>query len=370
MMSGKAWDLVEDLPVAEMEKEEGFEKIFERLDKGFRYDPLTELPDDFEAYFIKLQRRSNQTLQEWSAEYLRAERRLTTTHGVTLPEKIRAWFFLRRSGVSKEQRQLSLTNVGAENLNLEAVSKAMNFILGQDSRLEGRGDKWNKKVDRAHCQDELDSEDWPDVDATYYQDVGEEPPWLDADQAYYEDEASEDDCEEAWDVEEYDEIYAAYVDAKNRMNRMRTARGFYPQSLPWWITRLHLRHQLAEARAPARKEEERGPGRRASRGKQMPAKGGGSKAGARGKAAVGRQVCLRCGQSGHWARDCPAGEKKHRLDTQAGANDEVMMVMDADPTDNHSRTYAMTPVYALDNDEDDDNQTCNRAVGMEARPLS
>ena len=51
-----------------MEKEESFEKIFERLDKRFRYDPLTELPDDFEAYFIKLQRRSNQTLQEWSAE--------------------------------------------------------------------------------------------------------------------------------------------------------------------------------------------------------------------------------------------------------------------------------------------------------------
>ena len=172
MMSGKAWDLVEDLPVAEMDKDESFDKIFERLDKGFRYDPLTELPDDFEAYFIKLQRRSNQTLQEWSAEYLRAERRLTTTHGVTLPEKIRAWFFLRRSGVSKEQRQLILTNVGAENLNLEAVSKAMNFILGQDSRLEGKGDKWNKKVDHAHYQDELDNEDWPDADATYYQDVG------------------------------------------------------------------------------------------------------------------------------------------------------------------------------------------------------
>ena len=361
MMSGKAWDLVEDLPVAEMEKDESFDKIFERLDKGFRYDPLTELPDDFEAYFIKLQRRSNQTLQEWSAEYLRAERRLTTTHGVTLPEKIRAWFFLRRSGVSKEQRQLILTNVGAENLNLEAVSKAMNFILGQDSRLEGRGDKWNKKVDHAHYQDELDSEDWPDADATYYQDVGEEPPWLDADQAYYEDEATEDDCDDAWDVEEYDEIYAAYVDAKNRMNRMRTARGFYP------VVALVDRpasptSPAGRGKSPGKKGGGKRPGKKGQPGKQMPAKGGGSKAGARGKAAVGRQVCLRCGQAGHWARDCPAGEKKRRLDPQAG---EVMMVMDADPTDgmdNHSRTYAMTPVYALDNDEDDDNQTCNRAV--------
>ena len=60
VMVGKAWDLVEDLPVSEMEKEEGFTKLFERLDKGFSYEPLTELPDDFEAYFIRL------PAQEWT----------------------------------------------------------------------------------------------------------------------------------------------------------------------------------------------------------------------------------------------------------------------------------------------------------------
>ena len=72
----------------------------------------------------------------WSPQYLRAERKLKTTHGVDLPEKIRAWFNLPRSRVSKEQRQLILTNVGADQLNLDAVGKAMNFILGQDSRLD------------------------------------------------------------------------------------------------------------------------------------------------------------------------------------------------------------------------------------------
>ena len=37
MMSGKAWDLVEDMPTNEIEDEEGFDKLFEKLDAGFKY---------------------------------------------------------------------------------------------------------------------------------------------------------------------------------------------------------------------------------------------------------------------------------------------------------------------------------------------
>ena len=362
VMVGKAWDLVEDLPVSEMKKEEGFTKLFERLDKGFSYEPLTELPDDFEAYFIRLQRKSGQTLQEWSAEYLRTERKLKTTHGVDLPEKIRAWFYLRRSGISKEQRQLILTNVGAENLNLEAVGKAMNFILGQDSRMESRHEqRWSKKKEIAYYMDEAGDDDWAsaDPDETYYQDLEDDTPWLDADQAYYEEETEYDDQAEAFDVEEFDEIYAAYADAKNKLNRMRTSRGFYP------VVALVDRHSSPSPSSPGSKGKGKGkkaggkrPGKKG--GKQLPVTKGGSKAGARGKAAMGRQVCLRCGQAGHWARDCPAagGDKKRRLDAETGA-DEVMMVEDVD---GGLACYGSVPVYALDHDDEDDNVTCNRAV--------
>ena len=37
--------------------------------------------------------------------------------------------------------QLILTNVGAKGLNVEAVQKAMNSILGQDSKVDQRGNK-------------------------------------------------------------------------------------------------------------------------------------------------------------------------------------------------------------------------------------
>ena len=50
MLTGRAWDLVEDLNIESLAETNGFDLIFDRLDAGFRYDPLTELPDDFENY--------------------------------------------------------------------------------------------------------------------------------------------------------------------------------------------------------------------------------------------------------------------------------------------------------------------------------
>ena len=106
------------------------EKVFARLDTAFKPDLMTELPDDFEAFFVKLERRSGQTLQEYQTE----ERRLRTSHQVELPEEVKAWRFLQRSGISTEQRQMVMTQIGTERLNLTAVERAMNFLLGQDSR--------------------------------------------------------------------------------------------------------------------------------------------------------------------------------------------------------------------------------------------
>ena len=74
--------------------------VFDRLDRGFKYDAMTELPDDFETFFIKLRRRNGQTVQDYQGEFTKVERKLDATHSVKLPEKVRAWWFLRRSGVS------------------------------------------------------------------------------------------------------------------------------------------------------------------------------------------------------------------------------------------------------------------------------
>ena len=81
MLQGKAWGLVEDLDITSLGEADGYDKMFARLDSGFKYDPMTELPYDFENFFVKLQRRPEQTLQEYSADFARAHRKLRSTQG-------------------------------------------------------------------------------------------------------------------------------------------------------------------------------------------------------------------------------------------------------------------------------------------------
>jgi hypothetical protein len=124
---------VEDLTVEDLAKSEAYATVFERLDAAFKFDAMTELPSDFESY-----------LQEYQAEYLHTERRLTMVHKIELPEKIRAWWFLRRSGLTRDQRQLILTQLADSNLTLDKAIKAMNFIIGQDSKVDGASSTRNK----------------------------------------------------------------------------------------------------------------------------------------------------------------------------------------------------------------------------------
>ncbi|CAE6924520.1 GIP [Symbiodinium sp. CCMP2592] len=175
LLQGKAWDLVDDIELEVLQGEQGYQTVFDRLDKGFKYDPLTELPEDFENFFVRLHRKGTQTLQDYSTDFSRAERQLRVTHAVNLPEKVKAWWYLRKAGLSRDQRQLILTNVGTENLTA---------------------------TDDAFTP-------WPDVDQDYYGADGGEG-------------------EDVFDVEEYDEVYASYSDAKARLNSMRVSRGFYP----------------------------------------------------------------------------------------------------------------------------------------------
>ena len=103
-------------------------------------------------------------MQEYQAEYLHTERRLTMVHKIELPEKIRAWWFLRRSGLTRDQRQLILTQLGDSNLTLDKAIKAMNFIIGQDSKVDGASSRWNKGSTcyKTNAYLAEDDEAWPD----------------------------------------------------------------------------------------------------------------------------------------------------------------------------------------------------------------
>ena len=225
LMTGRAWDLVDDMEMADLQKEDALDKVFARLDSAFKPDLMTELPDDFEAFFVKLQRKAGQTLQEYQTEFGRVERRLRASHQVELPEKVKAWWFLRRSGVSREQRQMVMTQIGTERLNLAAVERAMNFIMGQDSKVDasrsGHANKQKPTYDMFYSEEGMWQEPYePDTDYTgvHWQEDEDDGSYYDiasktgghSNGVYI---AQDESFDEVFDVEEYDDVYATYVEA-------------------------------------------------------------------------------------------------------------------------------------------------------------
>ena len=328
LMSGKSWDLVEDMTMDQMAADNAYDLLFERLDRGFKYDPLTELPDDFEQYFVRLQRKPHQTLQDYMNDYTRCERRLQMTHSVNLPEKVRAWWFLRRSGITKEQRQLILTNTGTGGLTIEEVMKSMSFILGQDSTLQSTSSsRWSrppgKPVDTYYC-DEDQTYDWAagsdevvmDPSPAYYGEDYDWDDWQDGATECAEDIAFVDHCEQVYDVDEFDDVFANYQDAKAKMNALRNSRGFYP------VVAMLPPHVSGQSQGGQPRGKSSGKSKSKSKGRSS-SKGG--KAGPKARAAAamgggaGRQLCLRCGNAGHWARNCPMppGDKKRKIGEEA-----------------------------------------------------
>ena len=347
LLTGKAWDLIDDIGMEVLQGDQGYTRVFERLDRGFKFDALTELPEDFEHFFVRLHRAPGETLQDYASNYARAERQLRVTHQVELPEKVKAWWFLRNSGISREQRQLILTHVGSDNMTVEATQKALYFIIGQDARMEY---KQRGKTDVYHQDEDPYYEDdggWDyNEDTVYYNDAGGtdgDAPWPDQGQDYYDEGEDQDPNTEVFDVEEFDEIYASYADAKAKLNAMRTSRGFFP--VVALVDKGAGRSSSPGGKAGG-KTRGKPKGKGKGKGKQLPK---GSTAKQRGQAAIGgRQVCLRCGQSGHWARNCPNGSsdpKKRRIGD--GDGDEVMMVAE---------------VFAMDQDDMNEEEPVSHAT--------
>ena len=122
-----------------------------------------------------------------------------------------------------------MTTLSVDKLNLDSVRKALNFVIGQDSTPDvvTYAMKSNRGKDSIYYEDDYNltyeyDQDFEDaVDETYNVDND--------DAAYWEDDEWDGEADEAFMAEEnaaeYDEVFAAYVEARQRMNQMRLARG-------------------------------------------------------------------------------------------------------------------------------------------------
>ncbi len=331
-LSGSAWRLLEDFDVAKAEKEGTFGEILATLDKHFQYDSRVQLPGDFENYF-NLNRRHGQTLLSYVTDHDEMLKKLNN-HGIELPAPVQGWHLLKRAGITREQRQL--VTLRAPDLTKTKVVEALYLILGQDHksahqphdrrpfhRGKGRG-YMVADDDTGYYHDdaeEIYGQSWEDAgyfegddeyygnDEHYYDD-GPDDYGFDQDAVYYQsgDAETEASTDPPWSVEEYDEAYAAYLDARKRFSDLRLSRGFLPVvaindpaagNLSPGILSPGASPQRGGGKSPKGKSKGKGKSKTTFRYNKPPAK----QADPKGRAKA--MTCLRCGQPGHFAAQCP-----------------------------------------------------------------
>ena len=329
---GVVWRLFEDFPVEDCEKEDAFGKILSRLDRNFEYDDRVLLPNDFEAYFNGLQRKPQQTLLAFVTDHDEAYRKLTG-HKINLPNQVQGWHLLKRAGLTREQRQM--VTLKAPTLEKANVIEALYLLYGQDYKAGGwhtdrnhdrRPQKW-KGRGYAAFDDDHDGQwdeayyedDWAEADDTYSPDY--EDTAFDEDAVYYgyDDEPPEEhegfDEDASSMAEAYDSAYATYMDARQRFQQLKLARGYLP------IVALTDGQNASSSTtsSPTGQGKGRDKGRGKGKGKNKnksstvirypPSTGGKADPRGRAKSATASMTCLRCGQLGHWAASCPQNAK-------------------------------------------------------------
>ncbi|CAL1148549.1 unnamed protein product [Cladocopium goreaui] len=232
--------------------------------------------------------------------------------------------FRKRAEIYK--KKMDLGNRGSEVVyNLVTMLTGKAWDLVEDMSMEkmsaaGAYDEVFRRLD-VHYMDEDDMDD---------------VAWADDGQEYYDDGATASNHEQVFDVEEFDEIYANYAEARGKLNALRTARGFYPVVAV--VEKPQNYDGGKKGKSPTRSQKGKG------KSKQLPHKPKRASPDPKGRAnaaGYGKKLCLRCGQPGHMARNCPtaSADRKRKVDD----DDAINMV----------ETYATEGVYNLDDDDDE-----------------
>eukprot|EP00435_Cladocopium_sp_Y103_P028540 s5461_g7.t1 len=333
-LQGTAWKLVEDFDLEKASSETAMKDILALLDVAFQYDSKVEMPADFAAYFEGQGRRSGQSLLQFITDHDDRLRRVEK-HGVKLPPEVQGWHLLTKSNISKEQKQVVMTQ--ANSLERTKIQQALFSILGQDykhSHVPSTSSRWSSSARPSgkgrgyyvnHEDDEnYDDDAWgymaEDDDLAFYEyDDGtwEEDGFdeFDNDAAYYQESAHDPiDDDYGYDPEEYDQCFASYIDARRRFNELRMARGFLP------VVALDPNASSSNSQLPGKGKSKKGRGK---------GKGGGqnnvkSKApmkphDPRGRAQAALR-CLRCGSTSHTTTQCTQGSKPTPKASPAGPN--------------------------------------------------
>ncbi|CAK0840096.1 unnamed protein product [Prorocentrum cordatum] len=169
-LQGDAWDACDEISFERMGTAEAFEEIFEKLDVLYRYTQEVELPGRCDGFFREFARQPKETL---NAYVLRHGKGLTKLReaGLELPDLLAGWHMMTRAAIPQWQvgNHKALCN---NRLTVQVVTESLKTMFGGDSV------------------------------------------------------AHKKDLENAYEATE--EAYAAYAEARAKMNELAKSRGFYP----------------------------------------------------------------------------------------------------------------------------------------------
>ena len=102
-LTGVSWQACEHLAEQPdlLETTDAFDKLMALLDKRFKKQPITELPDAFEDYFYKGQRKPRETLFDY-IQRARLLSRKISEFKIVIPPQVQGWLLLRRAGLTSE----------------------------------------------------------------------------------------------------------------------------------------------------------------------------------------------------------------------------------------------------------------------------
>ena len=358
-----AWRQVEHLATSAPEASDGFDQVLRVLDRTFKYDDRVEMPKAIDRFFYQLGRRNEQTLMSYTADYREAYRDLQK-HKISLPDEVRAWILLKRSGLSAEQRQMVMTQVGV-NMTEANIEEAFQdyrgrVSLGNPQKSKGKGSKaWYSRRNQAYHVNENEDVYEAADDAAYYETAEIFDPEDDDFQDYDEDFEGEDAFEyndysphsnvfdeipdgyheypEGEDPEA-EEAYASYLDARRRFAEIKSNRGFWPVvAMPPDASPSSSQRPFTPgtSRKGTSKSGKGYGGKNRQTNRSPPQKGD---AKSRGKAASGSSttVCFKCNQPGHLAANCPKNTSSTSTSTKrTRSSHSINMVTEQHPTTQH-----------------------------------
>lgn len=274
-LTGPAKDVCEEIEIDQLLSEQGADLIIAKLKEYFQPHLETSMPKAFEKAVYGEPRKAKEGFSEFILRQDAAFRGLAE-EGVKLSDQVKGYVMFRQGNLSQAQEdQVTTWTKGA-------------FERGEVIRAFRKLDKVQReKSGRHYATYEMEEEVTPEDE----EDDSEEFVYL-----------GDGDLQQVYEENEIQEALATYQQVRKAIKEQKTARGYFP-------------HKPTQASASASGSFKGGKGKFTG-SIRFGGKGGGTKVHV--DLLKLRTKCARCGQIGHWAREC-VNEPDSRGKRSAGA---------------------------------------------------